>query len=75
MITIYSKPNCPWCERAKTILTEQNLSYTELVLGSDYTRDELQELLPNVERLTVPQIFIEGDYIGTYEDLKLYLKV
>lgn len=74
-ITLYSKPDCPWCVKAKQLLNELGFEYTELVLGEHYTKDDLKAKLPFVIRLTVPQVFIDGDHIGGYEDLKAFVEL
>lgn len=67
-IVIYSKPNCPWCVKAKELMNKLNLNYDEKVLDVDYTRDELKQLMPENLPLTVPQIFVYNKRIGGYED-------
>lgn len=74
-ITLYSKPDCPWCDKAKQLLNELGFEYTELVLGEHYTKDDLKAKLPFVARLTVPQVFVDGDHIGGYEDLKAFVEL
>lgn len=65
---IYSKDNCPYCVQAKNLLKYKNIELKEYVLGKDYTKEQLLELLPNAR--TVPQIFLDEEYIGGFEDLK-----
>lgn len=67
-IVIYSKPNCPWCVKAKELMNKLNLNYDEKVLDVDYTRDELKQHMPENLPLTVPQIFVYNKRIGGYED-------
>lgn len=71
-IRIYTKDNCPWCVKAKELMKNLHLKYTELKLGEDFTREELRELLPENLPLTVPQIFIYNKRIGGYEDFAEY---
>lgn len=71
---IYSKLDCPYCVSAKDLLKLKNIEFEELVLGIHYNRDELKALIPiPIERLTVPQIWIDSFYIGGYTDLERYL--
>lgn len=67
---IYSRDDCPWCEKTKELLEAKGLPYEELKLGIDYERDELAAKLDNTDRLTVPQIFHEGIHLGNYEALR-----
>ena len=71
-IVIYTKPNCPWCVKAKELMNKINLKYDEKVLDVDYTRDELRQLVPENIPLTVPQIFVYNERIGGYEDFVEY---
>lgn len=71
-IRIYSKDNCPWCVKAKELMNKLHLPYTELKLGTEYTREELRELIGEHLPLTVPQIFVYNKRIGGYEDFVDY---
>jgi glutaredoxin len=71
-IKIYTKDNCPWCVRAKELMNNLGLLYTEYKLGKDFTREELRELMPEHLPLTVPQIFVYNKRIGGYEDFAEY---
>jgi glutaredoxin len=75
MITIYTKPNCPWCVKAKELMNSLGVKYTEKKLDVDYTRDELRKLVPEHLPLTVPQIFVYNKRIGGYEDFKEYTEL
>ena len=72
-ILIYSKDNCPWCEKARAFLNKKGLSYREIKLGVDYTREELKTKIPHVNPLTVPQIWINDIHIGGFTDLEKIL--
>ena len=61
MITVYSKDNCPWCDRAVAFLEEKNELYNVVKIGQDITREEFLEQFPNAR--TVPFIKI-GSEIG-----------
>ena len=66
-IQIYSLSNCPFCVRAKDLLTRKGLPFEEINLdGKD---DELVELRERTGQRTVPQIFIDGELIGGFTDL------
>jgi glutaredoxin len=66
-IIIYSKPNCPYCVSAKQFLSSKGYTFEEKLVGVMATREELLEAAPNA--LTVPQILINGNLIGGYDDL------
>ena len=64
---IYTKQWCPYCAKAKALLKSKELSYREI----DVTSDEAlqQEMVKRSGRRTVPQVFLEGESIGGYDDL------
>ena len=68
---IWSTPNCSYCTKAKAALTSHSIDYEERILGIDWTKEQLQEVVPNAR--TVPQIFLDGKYIGGYNELREYL--
>ena len=64
---IYSKDTCPYCDKAKALLSSKQIEYTEHKIGRDLTRDEFLERFPNAR--TVPQIYLDNQYIGGYDSL------
>ena len=57
MITLYSKPNCPFCDRAKIWLEKNDLAYSVIDVMED--ADAL-EFIKGEGHKTVPQIYHEG---------------
>jgi glutaredoxin-like protein len=69
-ITIFSKPDCPFCKKAKALLNSKGLKFDTLDVGDDVSMSTLKAVSDSV---TVPQIFIDGQLIGGSEELaKLY---
>ena len=66
-IVIYSKSNCPFCEKAKAWFTQHEMSFTEMKLDDEEQRLAFYQKTPGAR--TVPQIFIDDKHIGTYNDL------
>ena len=71
MITVYSKPNCPYCEKAKYLLKSLGLQYEEKTVTKDLSVEELYKVLDKQVR-TIPQIVIDKNHIGGYNELKEY---
>ena len=67
MITIYGKPRCPFCDRAKALCEQKGLDYEYKMLDADYTSDEFFETFPGAR--TFPQIIMNGEKIGGYAGL------
>jgi glutaredoxin-like protein len=68
-ITVFTKPGCPFCSKAKQLLKDQALQFEEIVLGKDATTVSLRAIS---NASTVPQIFIGGKHIGGSEELTAY---
>ncbi|MDF2183885.1 glutathione peroxidase [Grimontia hollisae] len=68
-ITVFSKPGCPFCAKAKQLLIDNKLQFEEIVLGQDATTVSLRAVSG---RATVPQVFIGGKHIGGSDELEAY---
>ena len=68
IVKIYSTAICPYCERAKMLLEKRNIKYTEFKIDEDVKLFEEMLALSNGRR-SVPQIFIDDQDIGGYDDL------
>ncbi|KTC89406.1 glutaredoxin 3 [Fluoribacter dumoffii] len=66
-IIIYSTTYCPYCIRAKELLQQKNVSFTEIRI--DVQPELRAEMIAKSGRRTVPQIFINGQHIGGCDDL------
>jgi glutaredoxin len=85
MHTVYSKPDCPFCDQAKALLKQKGLPYSEVILdvgqpkldGISYiSRDDLLARFPTAR--TMPQISWNTDNtsvaIGGYTELRERLR-
>ena len=71
-IIIYSKDNCGYCVKAKSLLDNLGLTYTEKKLENFLTTEALiEDIGKNVK--SMPQIKIDGELIGGYNQLIEYL--
>jgi glutaredoxin 3 len=67
-IDIYTKFACPFCVRAKRLLTEKGAEFTEYDITMGGPRQiEMRERAPDA--MTVPQIFIGDYHVGGSDDL------
>ncbi len=70
-VTVFTKPGCPHCARAKKALSDNHYSYEEIVLGDrGLTYSSLAAV---TGRGTTPQVYIEGQHIGGADDLEKWL--
>ncbi|MBP0447379.1 glutaredoxin 3 [Roseomonas sp. SSH11] len=67
-IEIYTIPYCPYCDRAKALLSRKGVSYQEIdaPTGSAARKSAIER---SGGRTTVPQIFINGQAMGGSDDL------
>lgn len=68
-VVIYTIPGCPGCGMAKSVLEDRKVPYKEIDLTGKPAvwKDMIQKTGGNKN---VPQVFINGKYIGGYSDLK-----
>lgn len=67
-VEIYTKGYCPFCHRAKALLNQKGVSFTEFEID---VQPELRDVM--IERAnggyTVPQIFIDDQHIGGCDEM------
>ncbi|MGA2187733.1 MAG: glutaredoxin 3 [Steroidobacteraceae bacterium] len=66
-ITVYVTGWCPYCQRAKHLLTEKSLAFTEINVDDD--EEFRREMMARSGRRSVPQIFIGDKHVGGCDDL------
>ncbi|MAS87059.1 MAG: glutaredoxin 3 [Micavibrio sp.] len=66
-VEVYTTDYCPYCVRAKDLLKRKNIAYEEKMMTTQEERIALMERAQG--RRTVPQIFINDQGIGGYDDL------
>ena len=66
-IDIYTKPYCPYCDRAKALLNKKGVEYNEIVASHDPALRT--EMNARSGRYTYPQIFIDDLHVGGCDDL------
>lgn len=68
IVEIYTKVTCPYCWRAKHLLSSKGVEFTEIKV--DWGGDERQVMIQRANgRTTVPQIFIGEIHVGGCDDL------
>jgi glutaredoxin 3 len=64
---MYTTDWCPYCVRAKALLQRKGVAVTEVNIERvEGAREEMEE---RSGRMTVPQVFIDGQHIGGSDDL------
>ena len=71
--TVWSKNQCPYCVMAKNLLRSNGVEYEERNISEGpWTKEQLLEAVPHAR--TLPQIILDGNLIGGYDQLRQYLK-
>ncbi len=81
---IYTKDNCPYCTKAKMLMTNRGITYDERLVGINgpddrqlkenqtwSTREQLLEAAPAAR--TFPQIWLDDVHIGGCDNLETHL--
>ena len=67
VVTVYVSDWCPYCQRAKSLLTQKQVIFGEINIDDDAKFRE--EMTARSNRNTVPQIFIGDKHVGGCDDL------
>ena len=75
-VFMYTVEDCPYCDKAKALLKKHGYTNINTQSLNAYTPksiiEEFKQSCPGAT--TVPQIFIDGEWIGTYDKLEQRLK-
>jgi len=66
---VWSKDQCTFCVQAKQLLESKGIEYEERnIMHGTWSKEQLLEAVPNAR--TVPQIFLDEEYVGGFTELK-----
>lgn len=68
---VWGQPNCPACKKAVYILQSLDYEVEYRELGNGWTKKDLIYMVPGAR--SVPQVFVNGDYVGGMTGLESYL--
>ena len=69
---VWSKNSCPFCDQAKKLLKLKNIEFEERNVSTEWTRDQLLAAVPDAR--TLPQNFLDDNYIGGFTELRRHLQ-
>lgn len=69
---IWSKDQCMYCDQAKALLKLREVEIEERNINKNFTKEQLLEAVPSAR--SVPQIFINDEYVGGYPELKKFFE-
>jgi glutaredoxin len=70
--TVYSKDDCPYCHKIKTVLELTNNNFVVYNLNTDFTREEFYAEFG--EGSTFPQVVCDDKKIGGASDTVKFLQ-
>lgn len=70
-VAVFTRDGCPYCVRAKGLLTDAGIEFEELLLNRDYTDQTLRAVS---SQITYPQVFVDGKLIGGSDHLTAWLE-
>jgi glutathione-dependent peroxiredoxin len=69
-VTVFTRVGCPHCARAKSLLSDNSLSYEEITIGPEVTQSTLQAV---ANTTATPQVFIDGTLVGGADELEKWV--
>jgi glutaredoxin 3 len=69
---VWSKNSCPFCVQAKSLLTQKGIEFEERNIENDWSKEQLLEAVPTAR--TLPQIFLDDQLIGGFNELRKHLQ-
>ena len=67
-VVIYTKPGCPYCFSAMSLLKKKGVDYVEIVASNDPEK-KAEMVEHSGGRMTFPQIFVDSRHVGGSDDL------
>lgn len=67
-VVLYTKPGCPYCFAAMSLLKKKGVDYTEIVASNDPAK-KAEMVEKSGGAATFPQIFIDGKHVGGSDDI------
>ena len=65
---VWSRDQCTYCVQAKALLDARGIEHEERNIMQDWTREQLLEAVPTAR--TLPQIFLDNEYVGGFTELR-----
>ena len=69
---LWSKYHCAFCDQARALLQQKDIEVEERKIGDGWTKEDLLAAVPQAR--SVPQIFLDDEYVGGFTELKRRLQ-
>ncbi|MCM8792819.1 MAG: glutaredoxin family protein [Candidatus Omnitrophica bacterium] len=64
-VKVYSTPTCPWCQRAKQFLKENNIEFEDFDVSMD--QEKAEEMIRISGQMGVPVLDIDGEIVVGFD--------
>jgi glutaredoxin 3 len=65
---VWSKDQCPYCVQAKALLESRGIEYEERNINNGWDKEDLLAAVPTAR--TLPQIFLDEELVGGFNELR-----
>ena len=72
LLALILVPTAIFCVQAKALLESKGIEFEERNVQKDWTKEQLLEAVPTAR--TLPQIFLNDEYVGGFNELKTRLQ-
>ena len=70
---VYGSKKCVWCDRVTHVLEECEVEVEKLDIAESNNLEKMREAAGQEAR-TVPQVVVDGKYIGGYTEIERFLR-
>lgn len=75
MFEVYGRDNCTFCDQAKELLKDKGLEYKYVDVSNSVEQFKVKMKTEHgITIKTVPQITVDGKYVGGFESLQSFLE-
>ena len=67
-VTLYSMNNCPYCVKAKGLLTQRGITF-ETIMIDDWSDQQWDEFAKSSGMKTLPQVYVDSKLVGGWTQL------
>ena len=67
-VVMYCTSTCQYCHKAEKLLKKKGVVINKINIEGN--KPKIKEMLKRSRRNTVPQIFIDGEHIGGFDELE-----
>jgi len=66
-VTIYGDEHCAYCAAARMLFTRKRVRFEDVLVSKDASK--LEEMEARSGRRTVPQVFVDDNHVGGFDEL------